>query len=339
MVRNARLIGSVFFISVSLVTAGCGSRPGSSSNSSSNVEKKVTIKLADDFPAGDPFNKYLQNFADEVQAKTHSSVTVKLFTGSQLGGESDIVRGIANNTLEMAMTGVTGYAPLDAFFTPYAVKSEHQLDLVLQQNILKQFFDKFQQTQNAKLLGSLYVSPREMTSSKPIQSLQDMQGLKIRVPQVAPEIKVFSALGADPTVLAFTEVYTALQGGTAQAQENPVSTILSAKFAEVQKYLDLTNHGIQPEWVFINSQTWSQLSSTQRDAVTAAFADIKKSQRAAGEAAFTKNVQELQKQGMIVTHPDYASFRAKVYTSTVQPLLANLWGADIAKKVSSLPSS
>lgn len=337
-------LGALVALGLSAAMAGCASSGTPSSSASGGAatgasQPSVTIKLADDFPASDPFNTYLQKFANEVQTKTNSSVTFKLFDGNELGGEADIVRQTANNSVQMDMVGVTGYAPLDAFFTPYAVASEHQLQLVMQKNLLQKYFDNFQKSQNEKLVGALYVSPREMTSDKPVKTVQDLQGIKIRVPQIQAEVQVFKALGADPTVLAFPEVYTALQNGTAQAQENPVSTILSAKFYDVQKYLDMTNHGIQPEYLFINTQTWSKLSAQQKSAINSAFADIQKQQRAAGEAAFAKDVKTLQSDGMTVVQPDNAAFRQKVYDSTVKPILVKLWGTKIAQEVSQLPTS
>ena len=329
-------LGLVLVIATAL--AGCGGTSGSGAASSAGSGQNVTIKLADDFPASDPFNQFLQTFASDVHQNSKGSVTIKLFTGNQLGGESDIVRGIANGTIEMGLTGVTGYAPLDAFFTPYAVASEKQLSLVLQNNILKQYFDTFEQQQKAHLVGSLYVSPREVTSGKPISTVSDIGGVKLRVPQIKSEVEVFKALGADPAVLAFPEVYTALQSGTVQAQENPVSTILSAKFYEVQKYLDMTNHGIQPEYVFVNTKTWAALSPEQQSAITSAFTKMQTQQQTEGAAAFDKDVAQLQQNGMTVVHPDNAAFRAKVYDSTVKPILTQLWGANIVSQVNGLPS-
>lgn len=297
------------------------------------------MKLADDFPATDPLNTFLKNFADDVTTRTKGDVKVKLYDGNQLGSEGDIVRGVANQTIDMSMVGVTGSAPLDAFFTPYAVKNQHQLDLVIQQKLLQKYIDQFEKDQHAHLLGTLTVSPRQMTSKQPINSVQDLQGLKLRVPKIDSEVKVFSAMGAQPTILAFTEVYTALQNGAADAEENPVSTILSAKFYEVQSYLDLTNHGIQPQWMFINSNVWSKLSQSQKDAVTQAFTAMQTDQRKAADEAFKKDVATLQSKGMKVVNPPYEEFRAKVYDSAVLPILTKLWGADIVGKIQNLPTS
>jgi len=299
----------------------------------------MSLKLADDFPPTDPLNTFLKNFADGVTKRTSGNVKVTLYNGSQLGSEGDIVKGVANGTIDMSMVGVTGFAPLDAFFTPYAVRSQHQLDLVIEQKLLQKYIDQFETNQHAHLLGTVYVSPRQMTSKKPINSVQDLRELKLRVPKINSEIKVFTAMGAQPTILAFPEIYTALQNGAADAEENPVSTILSAKFYEVQPYLDLTNHGIQPQWVFINSDIWAKLSQSQKDAVTQAFAEMQKEQRKAAEDSFKRDVETLQSKGMKVVNPPYEDFRAKVYDSTVHPLLAELWGADLVDKIENLPAS
>lgn len=310
--------------------AGAAAAPGGA---------RLSLKLADDFPPTDPLNTYLKNFADDLTNKSNGSLKVTLFNGSQLGSEGDIVKGVANGTIQMSMVGVSGYAPLDAFFTPYAVKSQHQLDLVIEQGLLKKFIDDYEANQHAHLLGTLFVSPREMTSKKPINSVADLEGLKLRVPKINSEVKVFTAMGAEPTILAFPEVYTSLQNGAADGQENPVSTILSSKFYEVQQYLDMTNHGIQPQWVFVNSSVWNKLSQSQKDLMMQSFKDMQKAQRAAGEDAFKKNVASLESKGMKMVNPPYDQFRNKVYDSAVKPLLTEIWGSDVVDKISQLPAS
>jgi len=338
MRRLLRLLPVVALVTVAATACGT-SGSGGAGGAGTGGGDQMSLKLADDFPPTDPLNTFLNNFAVDVTKRTSGNVKVTLFKGGQLGSEGDIVRGVANGTIAMSMVGVTGYPPLDAFFTPYAVRSQHQLDLIIEQKMLQKYIDQFETNQHAHLLGTLYVSPRQMTSKKPINSVQDVQGLKLRVPKINSEVKVFTAMGAQPTILAFTEVYTALQNGAADAQENPVSTILSAKFYEVQPYLDLTNHGIQPQWVFVNSDVWAKLSQSQKDAVTEAFTAMAKDQRKAAEGSFKKDVETLQSKGMKVVNPPYDDFRAKVYDSTVRPLLAELWGADLVDKIQNLPAS
>jgi tripartite ATP-independent transporter DctP family solute receptor len=341
MVHSRRVIRFVLTVGlVAILAAGCASGASTTPTASAGAAKgqKVTLKLGNDFNAADPLNTYLQKFADEVSQKSGGSVTVKLFNGSQLGSETDIDRQLSNGAIQMSMVGVTGSAPLDAFFTPFTVQSEAQLATILQQNLLKRFFDTYEAQQNSRFIGSFYVTPREMTSNRPIKSIADLQDLVLRVPSNQAEVTVFKALGAQPTILAFTEVYTALQNGAAQAQENPVSTIKSAKFYEIQKYLNMTNHGIQPEYVFINSATWKSLSPDQQAVITAAFADIKAQQEAAAKAAFNQDVAFLQSHGMTVVQSDKNSLRNKVYASTVRPLLVGLWGEDVVAQIEKIPA-
>jgi len=370
MVHSRRVIRLVFSVGLTAILAGCGAGASNAPVASAGASNapvasagasnapvasagastapaasggvvsgpKVSIKLVDDFTPADPLNTFLQKFADEVNQKAGGSITVTLFNGSQLGSETDIDRQLSNGAVQMSMVGVTGYAPLDAFFTPFAVQSEAQLSAILQQNLLKPYFDTFEAKQNSHFIGSLYVTPREMTSNRAIKTLADLQGLVLRVPSNQAEVTVFKALGAQPTILAFTEVYTALQNGTAQAQENPVSTIKSAKFYEVQKYLNMTNHGIQPEYVFINSATWASMSPDQQAVITTSFADIKAQQEVASKAAFDQDVADLQSHGMILVQSDTAALRDKVYQSTVRPLLVGLWGEEIVAQIEKLPS-
>ena len=135
MVHSRRVIRLVFSVGLTAILAGCGagaSNVPAASAGASNAPAasggvvtgpKVSIKLVDDFTPADPLNTFLQKFADEVNQKAGGSITVTLFNGSQLGSETDIDRQLSNGAVQMSMVGVTGYAPLDAFFTPFAVQS------------------------------------------------------------------------------------------------------------------------------------------------------------------------------------------------------------------------
>ena len=115
--------------------------------------------------------------------------------------------------------------------------------------------------------------PRELTSNSPIKSPDDLNGLKMRVPNVPLFIDVWKALGASPRPMAFSEVFTSLQNGTIDAQENPLALIRSANFYEVQKYVNLTDHVRSWIYLTISEITWKKLSSEQQQAVMEAAQD------------------------------------------------------------------
>ena len=154
---------------------------------------------------------------------------------------------------------------------------------------------------------------RQITSSKKaVETPDDLTGLKIRVPTSPIEVSLFRSLGASPTALAFSEVYTALQTHLVDAQENPLTIIENGKVFEVQKYLSLTGHVWTGFWFLANADLWSALPKDVRDLVERNIEGAVLGQRKASEAANTTLLAKLKGQGLIVNRPDHAPFKRKL---------------------------
>jgi len=150
------------------------------------------------------------------------------------------------------------------------------------------------------------------TSTKPIVTPDDLNGLKIRVPVSPIEVSLFKALGATPTALAFAEVYTALQTHLVDGQENPLTIIENGKVYEVQKYLSLTGHVWTGFWFLGNAQLWSALPDDVQTIITRNIDDAVAGQRKASEAANGSLAVKLKAQGLVVNSPDHAPFKRKL---------------------------
>jgi tripartite ATP-independent transporter DctP family solute receptor len=311
--------------------SACSNTPGS--NSSGGSEKKVVLRLADTLPANDIENQSLHMLADQVREKTGGSVDIQLFPDGQLGGEVEAMQQISSGTVQLALAGSTSNAALDAFYTPYAFSSQDELASVIESHKLDKYFDEYRQQRHAVMVGWLTRSPREVTSSTPVRTPADIQGLKIRVAQQESSIVVFKALGTNVTALAFPEVFQALQSGAVAAQENPVELIASSKFYEVQKYLDMTNHVYAPFWIWMNDASWNGLTDKQRSAFQTAMDDVRQSNAKAVEANAQRTVDDLRVKGMQVVQPDNTAFRNAVYDGTVKPYLEKVWGVDVVQSL------
>jgi tripartite ATP-independent transporter DctP family solute receptor len=174
---------------------------------------------------------------------------------------------------------------------------------------------------------------RQITSSmKPIETPDDLTGLKIRVPTSPIEVSLFRSLGASPTALAFSEVYTALQTHLVDAQENPLTIIENGKVFEVQKYLSLTGHVWTGFWFLANADLWSGLPKDVRELVERNIEGAVLGQRKVSEAANTTLLAKLKGQGLAVNRPDHAPFKRKLeqagfYAEWRAKLGANAWKA------------
>lgn len=192
------------------------------------------------------WHKAALKFADVVKQKSIGRIEVKVYPNEQLGKEMDMITGILGGSMDIMITGESlenwslPYAILCA--TPYAIRDSEHLQKVAGGPIGKEIEAHITEVAGLKPIAWFERGARNLTTNTPIRHPDDLQGLTIRVPNVSLYVATWSALGAKPTPMAFSEVFTALQQSTIQGQENPLSLIRNAGIYEVQKYCNLTEH-------------------------------------------------------------------------------------------------
>ncbi len=224
----------------------------------------MTLKLGHLANEDNIWNKAAVKFGEELKSLTNGRIEVQVFPNESLGKEMDLINGMQLGTVDMTITGesLQNWAPMAALLAvPYAYKSIEHMDAVASGKIGDQI--KAQIIEKAKIRPIAYFArgPRNLTSNRPIKSPADLNGLKMRVPNVPLFVDVWKALGAKPTPMAFSEVFTSLQNGTIDAQENPLALIKSASFFEVQKYVNKTEHVRSWIYLTISDITWKKLSA------------------------------------------------------------------------------
>ena len=200
------------------------------------------------------------------------------------------------------------------FASGYLFSSYEHMTSVLNGDIgLNKIRPQIEETLNIKPLSSFYLGSRVInTREKEINSYDDMNGLLLRMPNSEAWLFLGEALGANPTPLSFSELYTALQTGAVDAQDNPLPSIESAKFYEVTKYIAITNHVVDSIMPCINGDTWNSMTEAQQEAVTEAMEyarDVNDTARLDREAELIKVFEE---KGLTVTYPDINEFKEKV---------------------------
>ncbi|MBT2303627.1 TRAP transporter substrate-binding protein [Variovorax paradoxus] len=281
--------------------------------------KERTLKFAFQNQSGHPQAQGAQKFADLVAEKSGKKITVKLFPGGSLGGDLQTVSALQGGTVEMTVLNagilaaqVKEFAVLDF---PFLFGNTQEADAVTDgpfgQKLLARLDDK-----GLHGLGYWDLGFRNLTNSKrPIAKAEDIAGLKIRVIQSPIYIDLFSALGANAVPLPFPELYSALDQKAVDGQENPNTTILASKFAEVQKHLTETRHIYNPQALIISKKTWDGLSAEEKKIVTDAAAEATTFQRQASRGAADSALQALKQAGMTVTElpaAELAKLREKV---------------------------
>ncbi len=275
---------------------------------------EMTLKLGHLANEHDIWHLASLKFGEELKALTNGRIEVQVYPNESLGKEMDLINGMQLGTVDMTITGesLQNWAPMAALLAvPYAYKTLDQMDAVASGAIGDKI--KAEIIEKAKIRPIAYFprGPRDLTSNRPIKSPDDLKGLKLRVPNVPLFVDVWKSLGASPTPMAFSEVFTSLQNGTIDAQENPLALIKSANFNEVQKYVNKTEHVRSWIYLTISEITWNKLSDADKAAVMEAAKRAQAYERDLFMTDEQNLAKELQDKGMTFVDVDGAAFAAK----------------------------
>ncbi|MEQ1805826.1 MAG: TRAP transporter substrate-binding protein [Burkholderiaceae bacterium] len=264
-----------------------------------------SFKLALQNPKGHPLEQGAQKFADIVGAKSGGRIKVTVYPGGALGGDAPNVSALQGGTIEFVLlnSGILASQVKDfeVYDFPFMFANGQESDAVVD--------GPFGQKMHAKLadkgiVGLAYfeLGFRSITNSrKPINTVEDIAGLKLRVIPNAINVDWVKALGANPTPMAFPEVYAALEQKAIDGQENPLNVILANKFAEVQKHLAITNHQYNPQSLIFSKKVWDALSADEKKILQDAAVEAGKFQRQVSREAAGGTLDALKKAGMQVT--------------------------------------
>ncbi|HRW14406.1 MAG: TRAP transporter substrate-binding protein [Rhodobacteraceae bacterium] len=278
------------------------------------MAQEVTLKLGHLANEDNIWNKAALKFGEEVSALTDGRIAVEVFPNESLGKEMDLINGMQLGTADMTITGesLQNWAPLAALLAvPYAYTSLEEMDGVAGGEIGDQIEAQIIERAQIRPIAYFARGPRNLTSNRPITSPDDLDGLKMRVPNVPLFVSVWEALGAAPTPMAFSEVFTSLQNGTIEAQENPLALIKSASFPEVQDYVNLTEHVRSWIYLTISELTWNNLSPEDQEAVLEAGRRTQAYERELFLADEAQLTEDLQAAGMEFVEVDQEAFAAQ----------------------------
>ena len=305
--------------------------------------KERTLKFGLNGPEGHPAVAGMKAFAESVAAKSGGKIKVQLFLNGALGSDQAVVSSIKGGTIEMAVmnSGILAseVKALEVFDFPFMFSNEKEADAIADGPIGQKMHAMLQ---DKGIVGLSYweLGFRSITNSKrPLNKVEDIEGLKLRVIPNAINVDWVKALGANPTPLPFPEVYAAMEQKAIDGQENPVSVIAANKFWEVQKYVTLTNHQYNPQSVIFSKKVWDSLSAAEKKIIDDSADAAAKNQRAQSRAALAANLELLKKNGMIVSQfsaAEVSKLRDKMkpvidkHSAAVGPVVAEVQ-AELAK--------
>jgi tripartite ATP-independent transporter DctP family solute receptor len=275
--------------------------------------QEMTLKLGHLANEDNSWHKASVKFGEELSALTDGRIAVEVFPNESLGKEIDLINGMQLGTVDMTITGesLQNWAPKAALLAvPYAFQTLEDMDAFASGPVGDEIEAQIVETVQIRPIAYFARGARDLTSNRPITTPADLDGLKMRVPNVPLFVDVWKALGAQPGPMAFSEVFTSLQNGTIEAQENPLALIRSASFNEVQSHVNLTDHVRSWIYLTIAESTWNQLSDEDKEAVTEAAARAQAYERELFEQSLADDRAYLEENGMTFVEVDAAAFQA-----------------------------
>jgi tripartite ATP-independent transporter DctP family solute receptor len=237
------------------------------------ADKPVKLVFASAYAPIDHQSKTLVKFGELAEQYSKGQLKVDVVVGGVLGGERDVAEGIQIGTVDGAILGgiLQNFDPAMSILEfPFLFKNDAHVRAVMEGPVGEKIKARLIAKTGVRVLSHVMRTPRELTTKKPVKSLADLKGMKIRVPEMEAHLETWRALGATPTPLAFTEVYTALQLGTVDGQENPLGVIYANKFYEVADYLAISDHLVGFMMIVINNDKFNKLDPGVRQALAKA---------------------------------------------------------------------
>lgn len=284
------------------------------------AQTPVKLKWAHVYEVSEPFHKWSVWAAEEIGKRTNGRYQIDVFPASQLGKEADINQGLKLGTVDIIISGSSfaarDYPPIGVGYYPFTFRNPDHLLKYAKSDVFADLAKGYEDKTGNKITALNYYGTRHTSSNRPIAHCADMKGLKMRVPDVPAYLAMPKSCGANTTPIAFAEVYLALQNGTVDSQENPLTTIEAKKFFEVQKHIVLTGHIVDHLNTVIAGKTWKSLS----DADKKIFTEVTQEAAAKSTAEILKRENELadefKAKGLTVTGIDRAEFLDAVNKNT-----------------------
>jgi len=280
---------------------------------------QTKLKWAHVYETSEPFHTQSVWAAQEIAKRTNNRYQIDVYPASQLGKESDINQGLSLGTVDMIISGPSfaarSYPPIGIGYYPYIFRDANHLLAFAKSDVFKELADGYTDKTGHHMVALTYYGVRHTSTSKPFKTCAEMKGLKIRVPDAPAYLAMPRSCGANTTPIAFAEVYLALQNGTVDAQENPLTTIEAKKFYEVQKHIVLTGHIVDHLATIISKQLWAKLSDEDKKI----FSDVAQEAAARASAEILAKEKELietfKQKGLTITEVNKEEFRDAVMKS------------------------
>jgi len=305
----------------------------------SAAAEKMTIRISTPAVPGDWHAEQLSIFKDYVERSLPGQLDVQVFLNATLFQQGTEPAQMMRGNLDMAMISAQDIAkqlPEYSIFTAgYLIRDTAHQKAVFYGDVGKQYFKAVSDKMEVSILAVAYLGTRQLNlrEVRNVKTPADLKGVKLRMPGSKDWLFLGEALGANPTPVAFNEIYLALKTGTIDGQDNPLPTDQKAKFYEVTKQIVLTDHMVDGVFLAISNKTWAKLNDEQKTVFTEGArlaAEFNNNNRLRDEA---KLVDFFKSQGLTVTVPDREAFRKHVQKMYLDSEFSKAWPAGLLDRI------
>lgn len=312
--KHFKLI-AIFTLLLGILSA-CGSSSSSSEKNGKSDGDKLQIRIGSIDAEGAASWEAINVFKEEMEKELGDKVEITIYPNSQLGTYQEMLEQVKNDSLEAVFESIgimEGWSPLAGIETvPYLYEDEEHFFKIWRSDEADEFFDALAEDSGFRVVGPAYRGFRQLTINKPVENVEDLKGLKLRVPAIEAYANAWKALGVSPTPVDFEETYTAIQQGLVVGQENPLSIITDHRFYEVSDYLVLTNHMAETLGFMFNEEWYQSQDDEIKQAIEKAALASSDWYRDHTNEEEAKMIEEIKDHGVTVIEPDLAGFREKV---------------------------
>ena len=326
--KKLAVLSTAILAALAFTLSGCGDKKAES----------ITLKLGHIQSEQDLWQIGSLKFKEEVEKLSDGKIKVEIYPNSTLGGDRDLAEGMKMGTVDFALiAGVLGNfdKSISILELPYLFRTHDEYDKIVNGAIGEEIVGNVLKSSGIKILNWWDRGPRHTTSNKPINTPEDLAGLKIRVPEIPAMVSTWKAMGATPTPMAWSEVYTGLQQHTIDAQENPIPFIYGGRIQEVQQYINLTAHKYEYVTLAMSDKKFKSLSKEQQDIILKAADTATDYENNLVLSETEKLLKDMvDKNGIIVVKPNIEPF-AELAIPAHMPYAESIGMGDLLKRINS----
>lgn len=280
------------------------------------AQAQTKLNWAHVYEVTEPFHTESVWAAEEIARRTDGRYAITVYPASQLGKEADINQGLTLGTTDIIISGSSfaarEYTPIGVTYYPYIFRNPEHLLAYAKSDVFRELAAGYEEESGHHIAAVTYYGTRHTTANKEVKTCADLAGVKMRVPDVPAYLAMPRACGANTAPIAFAEVYLALQNGTVEAQENPLTTIEAKKFFEVQKNISLTGHIVDHLNTVVSQSRWASLSDEDKQIFTEVMLEAAARATKIVQEREAALVQTFRDRGVAVNEVDKADFERTV---------------------------